>query len=136
MPDLGSPDGFSGGRVDFLSLPHIFIVGGMREPGATAGSTNPDLAPSGQTLPQVVLLDLKLPKVDGLDVLRRVRGNDRAKRLPVVILPSSTGDKDRLTGYDLGANSHIRTQVEFLEFTEAVRQLGFSWLALNVSPPS
>jgi CheY-like chemotaxis protein len=86
-------------------------------------------------LPQIVLLDLKLPKVDGLDVLRGIRGDVRTKRLPVVILTSSKEDKDLLSGYDLGANSYVRKPVDFTEFAEAVRQLGLYWLVLNESPP-
>jgi len=86
-------------------------------------------------LPQVVLLDLKLPKVDGLQVLRRLRSDARTKLLPVVILTSSEEDKDRLASYDLGANSYVRKPVDFVEFTEAVRQLGLYWLVLNMSPP-
>ena len=86
-------------------------------------------------LPQLVLLDLKLPKVDGLEVLRKLRGDARTKLLPVVILTSSEEDKDRLASYDLGANSYVRKPVDFVEFTEAVRQLGLYWLVLNTSPP-
>jgi CheY-like chemotaxis protein len=90
---------------------------------------NPDL------IPQVVLLDLKLPKVEGLEVLRRVRADERTKRLPVVILTSSVEEQDRITGYDLGANSYVRKPVDFGQFTEAARQLGLYWLVLNEPPP-
>ena len=86
-------------------------------------------------LPAVVLLDLKLPKIDGLGVLRRLRENARTKLLPVVVLSSSSEDKDRTTSYDLGANSYVRKPVDFAEFTEAIRQLGLYWLILNVGPP-
>ena len=85
--------------------------------------------------PEVVLLDLKLPKVDGLEVLRTLRGDPRTKRLPVVVLTSSAEHKDRLASYDLYANSYVRKPVDFLEFNEAVRQLGLYWLVLNVPPP-
>jgi two-component system response regulator len=86
-------------------------------------------------LPQVVLLDLKLPKIDGLEVLRAVRGDARTKRLPVVILTSSKEERDLLDGYDLGANSYVRKPVDFTAFAEAVRQLGLYWLVINESPP-
>jgi two-component system response regulator len=86
-------------------------------------------------LPQVVLLDLKLPKVDGLEVLRRLRADDRTKILPVVILTSSNEEQDRITGYQLGANSYVRKPVDFAQFAEAVRQLGLYWLLLNQPPP-
>lgn len=85
--------------------------------------------------PQVILLDLKLPKIDGLEVLRRVRSDARTKLLPVVILTSSNEERDRLQGYDIGANSYVRKPVDFLQFTEAVRQLGLYWLLLNEKPP-
>jgi two-component system response regulator len=88
-----------------------------------------------QELPEVVLLDLKLPKVDGLEVLRQLRQEEATKRLPVVILTSSAEEQDRLRGYNLGANSYVRKPVDFLEFTEGVKQLGLYWLVLNVPPP-
>jgi two-component system response regulator len=86
-------------------------------------------------LPQIVLLDLNLPKVDGLGVLRRIRGDARTKRLPVVILTSSKEERDLVESYDLGANSYVRKPVDFTAFVEAVRQLGLYWLVLNESPP-
>ncbi len=85
--------------------------------------------------PQVILLDLKLPKIDGLEVLKRVRSDSRTKLLPVVILTSSNEERDRLQGYDIGANSYVRKPVDFVQFTEAVRQLGLYWLLLNEKPP-
>ncbi len=86
--------------------------------------------------PQVVLLDLKLPKVEGLEVLRRVRADQRTKLLPVVILTSSNEEQDRIDGYGLGANSYVRKPVDFLQFMEAARHLGLYWLILNEAPPA
>jgi len=86
-------------------------------------------------LPQVVLLDLKLPRLDGLEVLRRLRAHERTKLLPVVILTSSNEEQDRISGYGLGANSYVRKPVDFNQFIEAARQLGLYWLVLNEPPP-
>jgi CheY-like chemotaxis protein len=86
-------------------------------------------------MPQVILLDLKLPKVDGLEVLRQLRSDERTRLLPVVILTSSNEDQDRINGYGLGANSYVRKPVDFAQFIEAVRQLGLYWLILNQPPP-
>ncbi len=85
-------------------------------------------------LPQVMLLDLKLPKIDGLGVLRRVRADERTRLLPVVILTSSREQQDLVNGYGCGANSYIRKPVDFAQFIEAVRQLGLYWLVLNETP--
>ncbi|MBV9625214.1 MAG: response regulator [Acidobacteria bacterium] len=87
------------------------------------------------SMPQVILLDLKLPKIDGLEVLRRLRLDDRTRLLPVVILTSSNEEGDRFRGYDLGANSYVRKPIDFSEFMEAVRQLGTYWLTLNQPAP-
>ena len=86
-------------------------------------------------LPHLVLLDLKLPKLDGLQVLRRLRSEPRTQLLPVVVLTSSDEDRDVIDGYRLGANSYIRKPVDFNQFSEAVRHLGLYWLVLNQSPP-
>lgn len=89
-----------------------------------------------ESLPAVVLLDLKLPRIDGLEVLRRIRAHPRTRLLPVVILTSSNEDQDRLEGYALGANSYVRKPVDFDEFVRAAGQLGLYWLVLNAPPES
>ncbi len=104
------------------ALDYLFLTGAYssREPAVT---------------PSVVLLDLNLPKINGLDVLRRVRSDERTKLLPVVILTTSREEKDVIGGYNLGANSYVRKPVDFAQFVEAARQLGLYWLILNEPPP-
>lgn len=86
-------------------------------------------------LPQVILLDLKLPKIDGLEVLKRIRENERTRLQPVVVLTTSNEDSDILASYKLGVNSYIRKPVDFSQFMEAVHHLGLYWLVLNIAPP-
>ena len=104
------------------ALDYLFLTGAYldRDPALT---------------PSVILLDLKLPKISGLEVLRRMREDERTKRLPVVVLTTSVEDKDVIHSYDLGANSYVRKPVNFAQFLEAARQLGLYWLVLNERPP-
>jgi len=87
-----------------------------------------------KVLPQVALLDLKLPRMDGHEVLQRIRNDERTKLLPVVILTTSSEDRDRIESYTVGANSYIRKPVDFNQFAEAINQLGLYWLVLNEAP--
>ena len=96
--------------------------------GEYAGRDNSDF-------PALTLLDLKLPKVSGLDVLRRIRSDSRTRRMPVVILTSSREEQDIAAGYDLGVNSYIRKPIDFEHFVQSVAQLGLYWLVLNEEPP-
>jgi len=87
------------------------------------------------SMPAVILLDLKLPKIEGLEVLRRIRADERTKLLPVVILTSSNEERDLLSGYKLGVNSYIRKPVDFIQFVEAITQVRLYWLITNEPPP-
>lgn len=87
-------------------------------------------------MPQVVLLDLKLPRVDGLEVLKQIRADPRTRNLPVVVLTSSNEERDLVESYRLGANSYVRKPVDFRQFTEAAQQLGLYWMVLNLPAPS
>ena len=88
-----------------------------------------------QVLPALILLDIKLPKIDGLEVLRRLRAEKRTQRLPIVLLSSSNERQDVIEGYKSGANSYVRKPIDFNQFVEAIQQLGFYWLALNEASP-
>jgi two-component system response regulator len=101
-----------------------YLLGSGAHTGRDAGVT-----------PQVVLLDIKLPKIDGLEVLRRIRADARTKLLPVVILTSSSEERDMIEGYRLGANGYVRKPVDFNHFAEAVRHLGLYWVLVNQPPP-
>ena len=86
--------------------------------------------------PAVILLDLKLPRIDGIEVLRHLREDERTRLLPVVILTTSNEERDMLNSYSFGCNSYVRKPVDFLQFSEAIRQLGMYWLLMNEAPPS
>lgn len=103
------------------ALDYLFGVGAHAERDATH-------------LPAVILLDLKLPKIDGLEVLRRIRAHELTRLMPVVILTSSKEEKDKVQGYNLGANSYVRKPIDYNEFVQAVGQLGVYWLLLNELP--
>ncbi|MDP2962624.1 MAG: response regulator [Sulfurimicrobium sp.] len=89
----------------------------------------------GKQLPQLVLLDLKLPKLDGLEVLKRLRENERTRLLPVVVMTSSKQESDLIASYSLGCNSYVPKPVDFNQFTDTVRQLGIYWMSLNIPAP-
>ncbi len=98
-------------------------------------ATGPHADRSPMAMPDVVLLDMKLPKLDGLGVLRRMRADKRTRRLPVVMLTSSKEENDVASSYDLGANSFVRKPVDFSEFVDAAKRLGIYWLIMNEPPP-
>jgi DNA-binding response OmpR family regulator len=104
--------------------------------GAEAIAYMEGIATGANAMPQLVLLDLKLPKVDGLDVLRAIRSAEKTAILPVVVLTSSDEERDIVASYRLGVNSYIRKPVNFTDFAEATRQLGMYWLLLNQCPPA
>lgn len=113
----------------------IFVVRDGAEALDYLFGTGPYTGRDPLDLPQVTLLDLKLPKVDGLEVLRRIRADPRTRMLPVVILTSSKEDQDLISAYSIGVNSYVRKPVDFNQFVEAIGQLGLYWLVLNEPPP-
>lgn len=114
----------------------LVVVGDGQEALDFLFATGPYADRDPEHLPEVILLDLKLPKIDGLEVLRRLRSHEHTRLLPVVILTSSKEEQDMASGYALGANSYVRKPVDFIEFTEAVKTLGLYWLVLNQAPPN
>ncbi|HEV7555011.1 MAG TPA: response regulator [Kofleriaceae bacterium] len=114
----------------------IFVVRDGAEALDFVFASGPHAARTAQELPSIVLLDLKLPRIDGLEVLRRIRADERTKLLPVVVLTSSKEDEDIARSYSLGANAYVRKPVEFAEFVEAAKTLGLFWLLLNEPPPT
>jgi len=100
------------------------------------GGTGAYVGRDPRDIPAIVLLDVKLPKLDGLEVLQRVRADPAIRRIPIVLLTSSSVEQDKVMGYDLGANSYIRKPVDFAQFQEVIRQLGLYWLVLNEPPPA
>jgi two-component system, response regulator len=104
------------------ALDYVFVTGTHAERNLEAN-------------PAVILLDLKLPKIGGLEVLRRLRADERTRRIPVVVLTSSIEERDILSSYDLGANSFVRKPVDFAQFVDAAQQLGMYWLVMNEPPP-
>ncbi len=115
-------------------LNQIVVVGDGEEALDYLFATGPYVGRDPLVMPQVVLLDLNLPKFNGLEVLRRLRADERTKRLPVVILTTSNEERDIIGSYDLGANSYVRKPVDFVQFAEAAQQLGLYWLVLNEQP--
>jgi CheY-like chemotaxis protein len=116
-------------------LNEIVVVGDGVEALDYLFSTGAHAGRDPKAIPEVMLLDLKLPKIGGLEVLRRIRAEELTRRLPVVVLTSSNEEKDILSSYNLGANSYVRKPVDFAQFVEAARQLGLYWLVMNEPPP-
>jgi two-component system response regulator len=113
----------------------VFVVRDGAEALDYVFRTGPHAAMTEHDLPAIILLDLKLPRIEGLEVLRRIRADERTKLLPVVVLTSSKEDEDIARSYSLGANAYVRKPVEFTEFVEAAKTLGLFWLLLNQPPP-
>ncbi len=136
MPHFSAPEALKLLQETGLDLPFIIVSGSIGEETAVAVMKAGAYAERDKsTMPAVILLDLKLPKIDGLEVLQRIRADERTKLLPVVILTSSKEEQDIINGYKLGANGYVRKPVDFNQFSDAVRQLGLYWLLLNEPPP-
>ena len=120
------------GDGDRADHPGLFVA----RDGAEALEYLFGTASASRPLPVVALLDLKLPKVDGLEVLRRIRSEPSTRLLPVVVLTSSNEERDLVESYSLGANSYVRKPVDFQQFTDAARQLGLYWVVLNLTVPA
>jgi two-component system, response regulator len=113
----------------------IVVVGDGEEAIEYLFATGRHAGRDPKVMPEVILLDMKLPKIDGLGVLKRMRADERTRRLPVVVLTSSKEEKDVTSSYNLGANSFVRKPVNFAEFVDAARHLGLYWLVMNEPPP-
>ena len=112
----------------------VVVVSDGAEALEWLGATGVHAGRNPAIMPSLVLLDLKLPKIDGLEVLRRMRGNPATRRIPVVVLTSSREQEDVIRSYDLGANSYVRKPVDFTQFLDATKELGLYWLVLNEGP--
>lgn len=122
-------------RLNKITNELVVVGDGLAALNYLKAASDPTDERSYSKLPAVILLDLKLPKIDGLEVLRQIRANPALRRQPVVVLTTSKEDQDVIRSYDLGANSYIRKPVDFEQFTAAISQLGLYWLVLNEPPP-
>ena len=115
---------------------HVFVARDGEEALDFLFCTGPHAGRSCDHPPKLVLLDLKMPKIDGMQVLKQIKGDPRTKTIPVVLMTSSREERDMVGGYELGVNSYIQKPINFGEFQEVIRQLGYYWLAVNQPPPS
>jgi two-component system response regulator len=116
-------------------MPADFLAAKLEAATRPASCSRSRMSRETPALPHLVLLDLNLPRINGLEVLQRLRAESRTAVLPIVILTSSNEERDLIEGYRLGANSYVRKPVDFVQFSEAVQQLGLYWLVLNQTPP-